>query len=54
MTGAEWFVGAVVLMYSGAAVHYGLQGQWGWSLIYSAYTLANIGLIIVAVQGRMS
>lgn len=39
-------------MYASTAVGYWLHGQMGFALAYGAYALANVGLVMAAVEGR--
>lgn len=52
MTWVELFPAACGVLYLGAAVGYALNGQWAWTLTYAAYAVANVGLVLAALQGR--
>lgn len=52
---ARWIEGLPAItgcLYLAAAVGYGLEGRWGWSLTYAAYAVANAGLILAALENR--
>jgi hypothetical protein len=49
---ADLFPAAAGLLYLGAAAAYGLGGQRGMAFAYLAYALANVGLILAAIEGR--
>jgi hypothetical protein len=38
-------VGVCAVLYLGTAVWFALRGQMAWALVYSAYAVANLGLI---------
>lgn len=38
------------LLYLATAIGFAWKKQWGWSLAYFAYALANVGLIWAAIQ----
>ena len=40
-----WLVIAVTIAYTYTAVEQGLQGNFGTFLIFTGYTIANVGLI---------
>jgi hypothetical protein len=52
MTWAEAFPIAAMLLYLGAGIAYAVQGQGGFSLMYFAYAVSNLGLLWAALQGR--
>lgn len=48
MLWGDWFVMAGLVLYIGAAIAYGVQGQLPQTLIYLCYAGANAGLIWAA------
>ena len=40
-----WLLGLVAIVYSLVALNFALQGQYGMSLAFFAYALANIGFM---------
>lgn len=48
----EWAPALAGLLYLAGAVGYAAQGQRGLALTYTAYAIANVGLIWAAMEGR--
>lgn len=46
MTLADSFVYAVTAMYTVTSLIYGVQSDWPRALIFGAYAVANIGIIL--------
>jgi len=46
-----WILILSTILYVGAGVAFAYEGKVGLSVAYVAYAVANIGLLIVAVQG---
>lgn len=46
-----WILIISTMLYVGAGVAFAFEGKVGLSVAYVAYAVANIGLLIVAVQG---
>jgi hypothetical protein len=46
-----WILIISTLLYVGAGVAFAFEGKVGLSVAYVAYAVANVGLLIVAVQG---
>jgi len=46
----DYFPAAVMVLYLAAALGYGLHGQRGLCLAYVAYAVANVGLIVAAIE----
>lgn len=51
MSLGTWILIISTLLYVGAGVAFAFEGKVGLSVAYVAYAVANIGLLIVAVQG---
>lgn len=49
---SEWLIGGVAVVYLIAAAGYWYGGQIGFAVAYAAYALANVGLIIAAIETR--
>jgi hypothetical protein len=41
-------VGIVTVLYAWVGLSYGVKGDWPWALTWTAYALANVGLILAA------
>lgn len=46
-----WILIISTMLYVGAGVAFAFEGKVGLSVAYVAYAVANVGLLIVAVQG---
>lgn len=46
-----WILILSTILYVGAGVAFAFEGKVGLSVAYVAYAVANIGLMIVALQG---
>lgn len=46
-----WILILSTVLYVGAGVAFAFEGKVGLSVAYVAYAVANIGLMIVALQG---
>lgn len=46
-----WILIISTVLYVGAGVAFAYEGKLGLSVAYIAYAVANIGLMIVAIQG---
>ena len=53
MTWVDTLPVAVAVLYLITAVGYKMQGQMGLSAAYTAYALANAGLVWAAIEGRV-
>lgn len=51
-TWIELLPAASGVLYITASLGYGWHGQYGMALAYAAYALANVGLIVAAMEGR--
>ena len=51
VTLGTWILIVSTLLYVGAGVAFAYEGKLGLSVAYIAYAVANIGLMIVAIQG---
>ena len=51
---ANWLIGAVTLVYAAVALCRAYEGKWGMSLVFFAYAIANIGLVLADLwrEGR--
>jgi len=38
------------LLYFIVGVGYGLKKEWAWSLVWISYALANVGLVMAAME----
>lgn len=52
MTWLEALPAITGCIYAIAGVGYGLRGEYGFSLAYAAYAVANVGIIWATVAGR--
>lgn len=48
MTWGDWFLLAMSLGYLGAAIAYFAQGNTGYAVALTCYSIANLGLIYAA------
>ena len=50
----DWLVKALplisALLYFIVGVGYGLKKEWAWSLVWISYALANVGLVMAAME----
>ena len=46
-----WILIISTILYVGAGVAFAFEGKVGLSVAYVAYAVANVGLMIVALQG---
>lgn len=46
-----WILILSTILYVGAGIAFAFEGKVGLSVAYVAYAVANIGLLIVAIQG---
>ena len=46
-----WILIISTLLYVGAGVAFAFEGKVGLSVAYIAYAVANVGLMIVSIQG---
>ena len=51
ITLGTWILIVSTLLYVGAGIAFAYEGKVGLSVAYIAYAVANIGLMIVAIQG---
>ena len=51
VTLGTWILIVSTLLYVGAGIAFAYEGKVGLSVAYVAYAVANIGLMIVAIQG---
>ena len=51
ITLGTWILIVSTLLYVGAGIAFAYEGKVGLSVAYVAYAVANIGLMIVAIQG---
>jgi hypothetical protein len=54
MTWAEWMLIVPTCCYLASALYYVKLGQVGFAIAFGCYALANVGLMIAAVQGRIN
>lgn len=47
-----WILIISTVLYVGAGVAFAFEGKLGLSIAYVAYAIANVGLMIVAIQGQ--
>jgi hypothetical protein len=52
MTWVEWLLLGPACCYMAAALYYVRHGQAAFGVVYGCYAVANIGLIVAAIQGR--
>ena len=45
------FPAIVALMYVTTGIIHALRGEWGWSLTWVSYGIANVGLILAQIEG---
>ena len=50
----DWLVKALplisALLYFIVGVGYGIKKEWAWSLVWISYALANVGLVMAAME----
>lgn len=51
VTLGTWILIVSTILYVGAGIAFAYEGKVGLSVAYVAYAVANIGLMIVAIQG---
>lgn len=51
VTLGTWILIVSTILYVGAGIAFAYEGKVGLSVAYIAYAVANIGLMIVAIQG---
>lgn len=51
MSLGTWILIVSTVLYVGAGVAFAFEGKLGLSVAYVAYAVANVGLMIVAIQG---
>ena len=47
-----WILIISTVLYVGAGIAFAFEGKLGLSIAYVAYAIANVGLMIVAIQGQ--
>lgn len=47
-----WILIISTVLYVGAGIAFAFEGKLGLSIAYVAYAIANVGLMIVAIQGN--
>ena len=47
-----WILIISTFLYVGAGIAFAFEGKVGLSVAYIAYAIANVGLMIVAIQGQ--
>lgn len=52
MSLGTWILIVSTVLYVGAGVAFAFEGKLGLSVAYVAYAVANVGLMIVAIQGN--
>ena len=49
---SEWLVGVISVVYLVVSAGYVKDMMYGWALVYFAYALANVGLILASINTR--